>query len=94
MSKFSASFIRGASPINPDTIEVTDKYVIYKKRRRYLIGYDQVIVPINKISSVEINSGLIGSDITITSFGEGIIHGKCFSLSDAEEIKQLIESKL
>ena len=94
MPKFTASFIRGASPINPDTIEITDKYVIYKKRRVYLIGYDKVVIPFSKISSVEINTGIIGTEITITSFGEGIIHAKPFSLNDAEEIKQLIEKQL
>jgi len=94
MSKFKASFIRGANPINPDTIEVTDMSVIYKKRRIYLIGYDQVVIPLTKISSVEINSGLIGTDITITSLGEGIIHAYHFRLSDAAEIKRLIEKKL
>jgi hypothetical protein len=93
MSKFIASIIRGASPINPDTIEVTGKYVIYRKRRIYLIGYDQLVILINKISSVEISSGLIGTDITITCFSEGIIHANRFSLSDAEEIKRLIEEK-
>ena len=94
MTKYKASFIRGASPINPDTIELSDEFVVFKKRRIYLIGYDQVVIPIKKISSVEINSGLIGTEITITSFGEGVIHGYPFRLSDAVEIKRFIEDRL
>lgn len=94
MSVFKASFTRGASPINPDIIEVTDQFVIYKKRRIYLIGYDKIMIPLSKISSVEINTGIIGTDIIIRSFGEGIITAHRFALNDAKEIKQVIENHI
>lgn len=94
MAKFVASFIRGASIINPDTIEVDDTNVVYKKRRIYLVGYDQITIPIAKVSSIEIDSAIIGTDITITSLGEGIIHAHRFSIWDAKEIKRLIEALL
>jgi len=94
MAVFKASIIRGASPINPDIIEVTDKFVIYKKRRIYLIGYDTIMIPFSKISSVEINTSIIGTDITIQSFGEGTIKAHRFALNDAKEIKQVIENHM
>lgn len=94
MPIFKAAFTRGASPINPDTIEVTDKFVIYKKRRIYLIGFDKIEIPFSKISSIEISTALIGSDITIHSFGEGTFVGHRFALVDALEIKRLIENQL
>jgi len=94
MSVFKAAFTRGASPINPDIIEVTDQFVIYKKRRIYLIGYDKIMIPFSKISSVEINTGIIGTDIIIRSFGEGIITAHRFALNDAKEIKQVIENHM
>ena len=94
MSIFKAAFTRGASPINPEMIEITDKFVIYKKRRIYLIGYDTIMIPISKISSVEINTGLIGSEIIIQSFGESTIKAHRFALNDAKEIKRLIENQL
>jgi hypothetical protein len=94
MTVFKAAFSRGASPINPDVIEITDNSVIYKKRRIYLIGYDTILIPFSKISSVEINTGVVGTDIIIRSFGEGIITGHRFALNDAKEIKQVIESHM
>jgi hypothetical protein len=94
MSLFKGSILRGSSPINPDTIEVTDDSVIYKKRRIYLIGYDKVIIPFSKISSFEINTDIIGTIITIHSFGLGTIIGHKFSLKDSNKIKQLIEDKI
>jgi hypothetical protein len=94
MQHFKGSIMRGASPINPDTIEITDRFVVFKKRKIYLIGYDSIMIPFSKISSVEISTGIIGTDITITSFGEETITAHRFSLNDAKEIKRLIEIQL
>lgn len=94
MQIFKAAITRGASPVNPDTIEIDDRYVIYKKRRIYLIGYDKIIIPLSRIASVELNTGIIGTRITIHSFGMGIIDAHPFTLDDANEIKRLIENKL
>ena len=94
MPLFKAAVTRGANPINPDTIEINDRFVTYKKRRIYLIGYDTVIMPFSKISSVEINTGVIGTEIIIHSFGLGTINAHPFTLEDANEIKRLIEQQL
>jgi hypothetical protein len=94
MTKFIASFLRGASPINPEMIEITDQFVIYKKRRIYLVGYDSILIPYSKISSVEFNTSLIGTDIIVHSFGEGTIEGHRFALNDAKEMKRLIEEQM
>ncbi|MGA3015259.1 MAG: hypothetical protein ABSD71_14620 [Bacteroidales bacterium] len=94
MTRFRAAITRGASLINPDTIEINDSSVIYKKRRVYLLGYDTILIPFSKISSVELNTSFIGTSITITSFGEGIIAAHRFALNDAKAIKQLIEEQL
>jgi hypothetical protein len=93
MPLFRAAITRGASPINPDFIEVTDKFVIYKKRRIYLIGYVTISIPKSKVSSIELNTGVIGTDLIITCFGMGTITGHRFTLRDAKEIKRLIETK-
>ena len=94
MSLFIAAFTRGANPINPDTIEINDRFVIYKKRRIYLIGYDRIAIPFSKIASIELNTGIIGIDITIHSNGLGSIYAHPFTLNDANEIKRLIEQNI
>jgi hypothetical protein len=48
---------------------------------------------LNRISCVNIKPSLIGTDIIIESFGEGIIKVKNFSLSDAKKIKKILDSK-
>ena len=94
MPLFTAAITRGANPINPDTIEITDRFVIYKKRRIYLIGYDRISIPFSKIASIELNSGIIGTNITIHSNGLSSIYAHPFTLNDANEIIQLIEFEI
>jgi len=66
MALFKAAVTRGANPINPDTIEITGRSVIYKKRRIYLIGYDTIVIPFSKISKKGI-SGLSNLSIGIVT---------------------------
>jgi hypothetical protein len=51
-------------------------------------------MPFSKISSIEINTDIIGTDIIIHGFGLGTIEGHRFSLNDSEEIKRLIEERM
>jgi hypothetical protein len=52
------------------------------------------LVRFPKISSVELNTSLIGTDIIVHSFGEGTIEGHRFALNDAKEIQRLIEERM
>ena len=88
---FKSAITRGGSILTPDIIIVTENAVTYKKRNKYLINVDSITIPISKISSVELDSGLWGTDIIIKSFGSGEIIGKKFVKSDAKEIKRLIQ---
>lgn len=90
---FKSAITRGGSVLTPDIIIISNKSVTYKKRNKYLINVDSVSIPISKISSVEIDSGLLGTDIIIKSFGAGEIIGKKFIKSDAKEIRRLIQER-
>jgi hypothetical protein len=94
MPTFKAAITRGAVPVIRDIIEITDRFFIYRKRKIYLIGFTKVVIPLSKISSIELNSHIIGTDITITSFGTGTITAHRFTLSDANEIKSIIEKRI
>lgn len=53
---------------------------------------DSISITLSKISSIEIDTGLIGTSITIKSYGSAIIHAKNFTKSDAREIKKILDS--
>jgi hypothetical protein len=55
-----------------------------------LFGKDSITIPIDKVSQVELETSLIGTDIIIRGKGFGQIKGTNFKKSDAKKIESLI----
>jgi len=91
--KFKSAISRGGGILTPDIIIIDNDSVTYKKRNKYLINFDSITVPISKISSVELNTSLWGTDIIIKTFGVGEIIGNKFTKSEAKEIRRLIQER-
>ena len=90
---FKSAITRGGGILTPDIIIIDNDSVTYKKRNKYLINLDSITVPISKISSVELNTSLWGTDIIIKTFGAGEIIGNKFTKSDAKQIRKLIQER-
>jgi hypothetical protein len=89
---FKSAISRFGSILTPDIIIISDDGVTYKKRHKILITVEEKTIQYSRISSVEINTSLIGTTIKINSnggCGDDIVAHK-FTLSDAKEIKRLI----
>ncbi len=89
---FRSAITRFGSILTPDILIVTNDHVTYRKRNKTLINVDSISILLEKISSVEIDTSLLGTDIIIKSYGAGKIVCKKFTLSDAKKVKELIES--
>lgn len=89
--EFKQALSRSGNIINPDKIIITDSDVTWEKRKEYLIGKDSKTIPINEVSSVELENTGWGTNIIINSRGSGAIHANSFTISDAKEIKRLIQ---
>lgn len=90
---FKAAITRGGSLLTPNRIKITADTVIFKKRNKHLINVDSISIPIVKISSVELDTGILGTDIIIKSYGSGNIIAKKFTRSDARKIRELISER-
>lgn len=88
--EFKSAVTRGGAVLTPDTIVVTADKVIYRKRNKFLINKDSITIPISRVSSVELDTSILGTDITIKSYGQGVITGSKFTKADALEIQRLI----
>jgi hypothetical protein len=88
--EFKSAVTRGGAVLTPDTIVVTADKVIYRKRNKFLINKDSTTIPISRVSSVELDTSILGTDITIKSYGQGVIIGSKFTKADALEIQRLI----
>ncbi len=88
--EFKSAVTRGGNIVLPEIITVTEQEVTWKKRNKILISSDSISIPITSISSVEIDTNIVGTTIKIKSNGQGEILGSNFTASDAKEIKRLI----
>lgn len=91
---FSSNMLLGGNILTPDKLLIGKTGVEYEKRNSYLIGVDTLSISYKKISSVEIDRGLISADIYIKGFGSETIKLENFTLSSAKKIKTLIESRI
>jgi len=88
---FKASRLTHGNFWFPVRIEITPERVVRVKPR--LIGADEESIPISKVASVNISTGLIWSDIRIDSSGGSnpiLSHGH--RKADARRIRDLIEN--
>lgn len=91
---FSSRFILGGNILTPDRLIITSKELIYKKRNKYLIGIDEIAIPFRRISSIEIDRKLISSTIIIYTMGNEIVNLRNFSISDAKEIREILNLRI
>ena len=88
---FTASRLTHGNFWFPVRIEITRERVVRVKPR--LFGGNEESIPISKVASVNIETGLVWSDIRIDSSGGSnpiLSHGH--SKTDARRIRDLIES--
>lgn len=63
---------------------------MHRKRNKYLINVDSIVISIKKIASVSVDAKIWDADIYINSYGAGLIEGKNFTIKDARKIQNLI----
>ena len=90
--EFKSAITRGGRILTPDHIIIENNSIIWKRRNKYLIGHDSISIPIEKISSIELDDKYWGVDITINSFGGKSIVAKSFTGADAKRIKEILSS--
>jgi hypothetical protein len=91
---FTSNVLLGGNLVRPDRIVIDARNVMYEKRNKNLIGVDRIIIPIDRISSVEIDRKLISSKIIIYSKGKQDIVVENFSVGDARKIKKAIDRRM
>ncbi|WP_395804680.1 hypothetical protein [Daejeonella sp.] len=91
--EFSSSLTRGGNIFTPEKIIISDLSITWKKRNKYLIGFDSISITRDKISSVEVQNKIWGADIIITSNGLSKIIAKNFTVADSKKIREILINK-
>mgnify|MGYP001769975658 CR=1 FL=1 len=89
---FTSDISRFGNIIRPDNIIINPNSVTFKKRNKNLFNFDEKTIRINNIASVEVNASILGTSIIIKSYGGDEIIGRKFNITDAKEIKKLIDN--
>jgi hypothetical protein len=87
---FTNDWKRGGNVLLQEHIYVNYDEVTWEKKKTVLFGKDSTTIPIDKVSQVELETSLIGTDIIIRGKGFGQIRGTNFKKSDAKKIESLI----
>jgi hypothetical protein len=88
--QFTNDWKRGGNVLLQEHIYVNDDEVTWEKKKTLLYGKDSTTIPIDKVSQVQLETSLIGTDIIIRGKGFGKIKGTNFKKSDAKKIESLI----
>ncbi len=88
--RFTNDWKRGGNVLLQEHIYVNADEVTWEKKKTVLFGKDTTTIPIDKVSQVELETSLIGTDIIIRGKGFGQIKGTNFKKSDAKKIESLI----
>jgi|GEM_PF-755981 len=91
--EFRSAITRLGPVLTPHIIKIYKDKVEYRKRNKHLINVDSLVIPINRIASVLVDTSIWGTDVIIKSYGAGKIVGKNFSKSDAKKIHRLIQER-
>jgi hypothetical protein len=88
--EFSNDWKRGGNILLQEYIYIRNGEVTWEKKKTLLFGKDSISIPIDKVSLIELETSLIGTDIIIRSKGFGFIKGTNFKKNDAKRIEKLI----
>lgn len=93
MIKFVASRLTSGNRIFPAEVIINDNSVTLKNPS--IFSGKEKTIPFTRISSVDINSPIIGfSKIIIETTGEGKIESNGFTMAEVKEMKKIILSKI
>ena len=91
--KFTSDITRFGPILTPYILEIDDGYVRFSKRNKNLINKDRISMPIDQISSVAVNSSLLGTTLTIKGYGESEIVVKKMNIQEAYRVEEILNNR-
>lgn len=71
-------------------LDVSNQLITVTKRNYYIIGVDRQTIPFRNIRRVNMNSHLIGADLSIKVYGTNLIVAKCLPKKGAKLVYETI----
>jgi RNA binding exosome subunit len=91
--RFTSDVTRLGPILTPYVLEIDDNYIRYSKRNKNLLNKDKITMAIDTVTSVEVNTSLLGTTIVINGFNDNPIVVKKFNIQDAYRIQEIINNQ-
>lgn len=90
--KFKSDITRLGPILTPYVLEIDDTIIRFSKRNKNLFNKDSMSMDIANVAAISVNTSILGTTLTISSFGgEDIIMNK-MNLSDARDAEKIINN--
>jgi hypothetical protein len=91
--KFKSDVTRFGPILTPYELEIDDYYIRYSRRNKNLINKDKMTISIDNVAAIKANSSILGTTLTISSFGGEDIIIKKMNIQDAYVAQEVIENR-
>lgn len=88
--KFTSDITRLGPILTPYVLEIDDNFIRYTRRNKNLLNKDRMTIAIDNVAAVKVTASLLGTTLTISSFGgEDIVINK-MNIQDAYRAEEII----
>ena len=90
--KFTSDISRFGPILTPYILEIDDNFITYSKRNKNLFNKNSMSMAIDNIAAVKIDTSLLGTTLTISSFGGEDIIIRKMNITDAKKANEIIKN--
>lgn len=90
--KFTSDITRFGPILCPYVLEIDENNIRYSKRNKSLLNKNTMTIGINNVAAVKVEASLIGTILTISSFGGEDIVIKKMNFQDAYRAEEIINN--
>ena len=90
--KFTSDITRFGPILTPYVLEIDDDFVRYSRRNKSLLNKNTQSMSIRNIANVKVDATLLGTTLTINSFGGEDIIIKKMNIQDAYKAEEILNN--
>ena len=90
--KFTSDITRFGPILTPYVLEIDDDFVRYSRRNKSLLNKNTQSMSIRNIANVKVDATLLGTTLTINSFGGEDIVIKKMNIQDAYKAEEILNN--
>jgi len=91
--KFTSDITRLGPILTPYVLEIDDDFIRFTRRNKSLLNKDTASMSISNVANVKVNATILGTTLSICSFGGEDIIIKRMNIQDAYRAEEVINNR-